>query len=160
MATTGQPLGSLVKVLLTFATTVRLENVHPLQAGILRLRHRSERRPGLPREHPLMFWPRFLWETLSKHAILAAMIGRLVLKIVIERDPDARAYRDQALEPVRDDNDASLDLLTRTTGALAAVAHEKKIAELTGNARLHRLDEYAEHGAQLHRPSFSEQDMP
>ena len=33
---TGVPMGSLVKVLVTFATTVRLENVHPLQSGILR----------------------------------------------------------------------------------------------------------------------------
>jgi hypothetical protein len=98
---------------------------------------------------------------LSKHTILAATIGRLLLmKIVIERDPDALAYRDQALEPVRDDDDASLDLLTRTTGALAAVAHEKKIAELTGNGRVRRLNEYAEHGVQLHRSSFSPQDMP
>ena len=34
---TGVPMGSLVKVLVTFATTVRLENVHPLQSGILRV---------------------------------------------------------------------------------------------------------------------------
>jgi len=34
-AATGVPMGSLVKVLVTFATTVRLENVHPLQSGIL-----------------------------------------------------------------------------------------------------------------------------
>ena len=36
-AATGVPMTSLVKVLVTFATTVRLENVHPLQSGILRL---------------------------------------------------------------------------------------------------------------------------
>ena len=30
-AATGVSMGSLVKVLVTFATTVRLENVHPLQ---------------------------------------------------------------------------------------------------------------------------------
>jgi hypothetical protein len=113
--------------------------VHPLQAGILRLRHPSERRPGWRQEHPWIFWPRFLWETLSKHAMLAATAGRLLrMKIAIECDPNARAYLDQALEPVRDDNDASLDLLTQTTGALAAVAHEKKIAELTGNGPAHR----------------------
>ena len=29
-AATGVPMASLVKVLVTFATTVRLENVHPL----------------------------------------------------------------------------------------------------------------------------------
>jgi Radical SAM superfamily len=136
-AATGGPVGSLVKVLVAFATTVRLENVHPLQAGLLRLRHPSERRPGLPRENPWTFWPRFVWQTLSKHAILAGTIARLLLMMIaIARDPDARAYIDQALEPVRDDEDVTLDLLTQTTGALAAIAHVKKIAELTGAARL------------------------
>jgi hypothetical protein len=64
---TGTPVNSLIKVLVTFATTVRLENVHPLQGGILRLKHPSERRPGLPRERAF-FWPLLLWETLAKHA--------------------------------------------------------------------------------------------
>src|SRR5207344_140193 len=36
MAATGGPILSLLKVLVAFATMVRLENVHPLQAGILR----------------------------------------------------------------------------------------------------------------------------
>ena len=39
-----------VKYLVTFSTTDRIENVHPLQGGIFRLKHPSERRPGLPRE--------------------------------------------------------------------------------------------------------------
>ncbi len=47
-AATGVPLGSLVKVLANFATTVRLEKVHPLQGGVIRLKHPDERRPGLP----------------------------------------------------------------------------------------------------------------
>ena len=90
-AATGVPMGSLVKVLVTFATTVRLENVHPLQSGILRLKHPSERRPGLPRENRWLFWPRFAWETLSKHAILAGTIGRLLLlQGAIARDPNAQ----------------------------------------------------------------------
>jgi hypothetical protein len=132
-AATGVPLGSLVKVLVAFATTVRLENVHPLQGGLLRLKHPSERRPGLPRESPWVFWPRFAWETLSKHVVLATMIVRLVLvKIAIARDPAALSYLDEALSPVRDDEDVTLDLLTKTTGARAAVAHVKKIAALAG----------------------------
>jgi hypothetical protein len=85
-AATGVPLGSLVKVLVAFATTVRLENVHPLQGGLLRLKHPSERRPGLPRESPWVFWPRLAWEILHKHAVLADMIVRLVLvKMAIAR---------------------------------------------------------------------------
>ena len=38
---------------------------------------------------------------------------------------------DQALTPVFDYDDAALDLMTRTTGGLAAVAHSRKIAQLT-----------------------------
>ena len=132
-AATGGPLGSLVKLLFTFSTTDCVEKVHPLQSGIIRLKHPSERRPGLPRESHWVFWPRFAWETLYKHAILASTIGRLLAwKMVIARHPDARRYMDQALTPVRDDEDSTLDLLTKTTGARAAVAHIKKITELTG----------------------------
>src|SRR5262245_18146341 len=38
---TGLPTGSLVKLLVTFSTAVRIEGVHPLQSGILRLKRPS-----------------------------------------------------------------------------------------------------------------------
>jgi radical SAM superfamily enzyme YgiQ (UPF0313 family) len=137
-AATGVPMGSLIKVLVSFAATVRLENVHPLQSGILRLKHPSERRPGLPREPAWVFWPRFAWETLYKHAILSGMIARLIAwKISIARDPSARAYMDEALTPVGDDDDATLDLLTKTAGASAAIAHGRRVAELTKAGHVH-----------------------
>jgi hypothetical protein len=125
-------VGSLVKLLVAFAMMVPLENLHPLQSGLFRLKHPSERRPGLPRESVWLFWPRFAWQALYKHAILAGAIARLlVLKMSIARDPRAPDYVDAALTPVGDDNDATLDLLTKTTGAGAAVAHIKKVAALT-----------------------------
>ncbi len=130
---TGLPVGNLAKYLLTFSMTDRLENVHPLQGGIFRLKHPSERRPGRSRENAWRFWLRFGWETLAKHMILAGAIGRLLFwQTVITYSPGARNYMDQALTPVGDDGDETLDLLTKTTGARAAVAHIKKIAELTG----------------------------
>ena len=43
-AATGVPVMSLVKALVPFMTMVPLEGVHPLQAGLLRLKHPSERR--------------------------------------------------------------------------------------------------------------------
>ena len=45
---------------------------------------------------------------------------------------------DQSLTPVADDEDATLDLLTKTTGAVAAVAHMRKVAQLTGTVRQRR----------------------
>jgi hypothetical protein len=136
-AATGVPMGSLLKVLVSFATMVRLEDVHPLQSGILRLKSPSERRPSLPRERAWVFWPRFVWETLYKHVILAGVIARLlVLKISIACDPHARAYMDRALAPVGDDDDPTLDLLTKTAGASTAIAHIRKVAELTRGIRV------------------------
>jgi radical SAM superfamily enzyme YgiQ (UPF0313 family) len=135
-AATGVPMASLVKVLVTFAMTVPLEKVHPLQAGLFRLKTPSERRPGLAREAAWVFWPRYVWDMLSKHVIMAGVIGRLVvMKLAIDFDPDARSYMDQALTPVDGEDDATLDLMTKTTGAAAAVAHIKKVAALTGAGR-------------------------
>jgi len=131
-AATGVPIGSLVKLLVNFGTTIRVENLHPIQGGILRLKHPSERRPGLLRESAWTFWPRFVLKTIGKHVVITGMIARLLwLRLAIARDPAARSYMDQALMPVGDDNDETLDLLTKTTGGRAAVAHVKKIAELT-----------------------------
>ena len=84
------------------------------------------------RESPWLFWPRFGWDTFVKHVILTREIVRLLSwQIIISYGPGARSYMDQALAPVNDDEDETLDLLTKTAGARAAVAHVKKIAELT-----------------------------
>jgi hypothetical protein len=45
-----------------------------------------------------------------------------------ERDPDARAYIDQALTAVTTEEEDTLDLLTKTAGAVASVAHARKVA--------------------------------
>jgi hypothetical protein len=134
-AATGVPMLSLVKVLATFANTVRLENLHPLQSGLLRAKRQSERRPGLPRENVVLFWARYLGETIGKHAIFTAKVVRLMLTaLIIKRGRDAGAYMDQALTPVGDDGDETLDLFTKTAGGVAHVAHVKHVASIHANA--------------------------
>ena len=131
-AATDGPMASMVKLLLNFSLTVPLERVHPLQSGILRLRHPSELRPGLRPKYRLMFWPHFVWDTARKTvAILGALAALSLAAYKISRDPNRHNYMDQALSPVEDDGD--LDLFTKTTGADAAIAHIKKVAELTGS---------------------------
>lgn len=132
-AATGAPLGNLAKYLLTFSTTDRLEGVHPLQGGILRLKHPSERRLGLPREAPWVFWPRFVWDTVRKQAILAGTAVRLLAwAMAIAWDPASRSYTDLSLTPVDSDGDDARDLVTKTTGGRTAAAHIRKVAALTG----------------------------
>jgi hypothetical protein len=64
--------------------------------------------------------------------VAGTIVRLLLLKASIARDPNRRTYIDAALTPVGDDDDAALDLLTKTTGSAAALAHIRKVAHLTG----------------------------
>jgi hypothetical protein len=115
---TGLPMGSLVKMLVQFATTVPIESVHPLQGGLVRLKHPSERRPGLPRPHSLLFWPAFALEAVRKHARLAGVVIRLALMArAIASNPAAKAYTDLALTKGGPEDEAKLELLAPNLAA-------------------------------------------
>ena len=134
-AATGVSLASLARLLARFSLTQRLEKVHPLQGGILRLKHPSERRPELPREAPSIFWPRFVWQTLRAHALAIGPILRLwYWTRAAARDPAARGYTDLSLTTVSDEDETKLDLVSATAGGRAAAAHAKHVAELTTTA--------------------------
>ena len=128
-AATGVPMRSLATLLFLFATTMQLERVHPLQGGILRLKHLSELRPALERPPAWLFWLRFLGGSAAKYARMIAIYLRVMgWRRAIERDPDAHAYMDQALSPVADDDEDTLDLLRKTAGAVASVAVARRVA--------------------------------
>ncbi len=130
-AAAGVPLLSLVKALVPFIHMAPVENIHPLQAGLFRRKHRSERRYGLPRESPWTFYSSHIAKTIANNLkLIGTIFWILGVKRRIERDPRRRSYINVALTPVVDD-DAALDLLTKTTGAQAAIAHFKKVAALT-----------------------------
>jgi hypothetical protein len=131
-AVTSIPLLSFVKVLVQFTTMMQVEKVHPLQSGLFRLKHPSERRPGLPPEPAITFYPRFIWNLVAGNLRLLATIWWIFrLKRRIERDPGRSLYTDQALTPVMDHDEETLDLLTKTAGGKAAVAHQRRIEALT-----------------------------
>ena len=109
---TRLPTMSLLKLLLTFSQTLPIERVHPLQGGILRMKHPTEPRPGLKRPNALLFWPAFAWETLVKHARIARHLTSLLLTLrAIRRDPAAAAYTDTALTWGDPEDEANLDLI-------------------------------------------------
>jgi len=132
-AAKGISLASLIKVLVPFMTMVQLEGVHPLQAGLFRLKRRKERRPDVPRESLWSYYPRAIHGFVRKNLELAKTIWWLLaVKHRIERDPARRDYTDVSLTPVRDDEqEMTLDLLTKTAGVRDALAHQKRIEELT-----------------------------
>jgi len=89
----------LVNHVMQFYFTFRQEKVHPLQGGFFRRKIRQERRPGLPRENPVVFYPRRVCEVIDTHVRLAAFYWSLHrIRKKVERDP--RPYIDPALIPV------------------------------------------------------------
>ncbi|MFN0053212.1 MAG: B12-binding domain-containing radical SAM protein [Planctomycetales bacterium] len=77
------------------------EKLHPLQCGVLRRKVRTTRRPTFPRENPLLFYPRRLWEIAStavKTGLYYLLLERLRRKV--ETDPQAQAYTDLSLTAV------------------------------------------------------------
>jgi hypothetical protein len=94
----GIATGRLVWSICCYYGSYRFEKVHPLQCGIVRRKIRGTRRPGLPRENPLLFYPRRLWEIVSTYAALGwyyLWLQRLQQRI--DRDPRAATYTDAAL---------------------------------------------------------------
>ncbi|MGE5268543.1 MAG: radical SAM protein [Thiohalocapsa sp.] len=88
----------LVNHVLQFYFTFRQEKVHPLQGGFFRRKVRTTRRPGLPRENPLLFYPRRVWEGADTHVRLVSFY--LCLHRIRKRvERDRRPYRDPALLP-------------------------------------------------------------
>ena len=135
-AANGVSLASLVKAVVPFMTMVPIENIHPLQAGLFRRKHRSERRHGLPIEPVWRFYPRHIRTTIVNNLKLAdTILWALRTKRRIERDLGSKSYTDQALTPVTGDVEATYDLLTVTTGAKAAIDHLKKVADITHGAK-------------------------
>lgn len=109
--------GNMLLLLLWFYACIRLENVDPLQGGYLRRKYRKDRRPTLPLESPLVFYPRYFANLFYKHIRLGALIVRYGwLRARLKRDPDAQSYSDAALTPVEEAAEPSAGVTTRPAG--------------------------------------------
>jgi hypothetical protein len=129
---TGINLSSLAGTLLHFSKFTELENVHPLQGGIFRLKFRRDRRPGLPIEPAWSFYPKYLWQTAGKLMVAARAARHLYgLKTAIKADPQRFAYMDPALTPVTEEEVDTLELFNQNDAARNAVQHERHVRELT-----------------------------
>jgi radical SAM superfamily enzyme YgiQ (UPF0313 family) len=126
----------LMAIMLWFvSTTVAVEKVHPMQGGLLRLKHPSERRPGLPIEPALQFYPNFLLETAAKQCSLVLkllQILRIALRVVV--DPGGLAYVDRAIKSADE-----VDAVTNGNSSQPSLSHARNTRDRgTALARSHR----------------------
>jgi radical SAM superfamily enzyme YgiQ (UPF0313 family) len=128
----GVNIFRLAQIILWFSQSPAIERVHPLQGGILRLKRRDERRPILPVEPWWRFYPHLVWEFAVKQARFAYQGWRLY-RIYRTVAAEPAGYTDQAMAPVIDEEEDSLELFTHTQAARDAVGHARKVKTLTAS---------------------------
>jgi len=127
-AAVGISPGKMLFLLMWFTGATQLEHIHPLEAGYLRRKVRLDRRPGLPIENPLTFYPAYVIDLVAKHIGLAKMVWRMAkVRWAIKRDPNARTYMDTALTPVTDEDLETLEMFSVTESAKGAAQHAKDL---------------------------------
>jgi radical SAM superfamily enzyme YgiQ (UPF0313 family) len=111
--------------LIAYHALPTLEGVHPLEGGVFRRKYRRDRRPGLPVENPLVFYAKYGWEIVSKHARFLPFYLRYrrTLRRVLA---DPRPYSDLAIAPMPEGEVPELELFTATAGGLAARERERR----------------------------------
>ena len=112
-----------------------MENVHPLQGGIFRLKFRLDRRPSFAIEPIWTFYPKYLWGTAGKLVRVVRAARHLYgLAKTIKGDPRKKAYMDQALTPAVEEDLDLLELFNQNDAARNAVQHERHVRELIAAA--------------------------
>jgi len=110
----GISVGKMMFLMLWFYGCHKFEGLHPLEGGYFRHKYRSDRRPGLPIENPLLFYPRRIWEVVNSQVCIAALLLKFAgVRRRIKADSTAFDYSDEALTPVTDDEQGHLELLSK-----------------------------------------------
>jgi len=110
----GISVGKMMFLMLWFYGCHKFEGLHPLEGGYFRHKYRRDRRPGLPIENPLLFYPRRLWEVVRGQVCIALMLLKFAgVRRRIKADSTAFDYTDEALTAVTDDEQEHLELLSR-----------------------------------------------
>ena len=133
---TGIRVPRLISFIFEFYGSYRFEKLHPLQCGLFRIKVRTERRFGLPREPAYMFYPFRVWEVLSTY--IPAIFFFLKLMFLwwrVQRNPMIKGYSDIAIMPVENEVDENLELFNVTEAARNVVAKEKASKEIRRKVR-------------------------
>ena len=115
----------LMLSLVVFRGMPRIESVHPLQGGNFRRRVRRTRRPGMPSENMLLFYPRHWSRTVFNVARLAAMVCKVnAIRRRVEREHAARPYSEIAITRFPREAAEQLELLCARAPNRIAIAAE------------------------------------
>ena len=127
---TGVSPGKALFLIVWFKGCIGIEGIHPLEGGFLRLKFRRDRRSSVPRESPLVFYPKVAAELIWKQVKWAHLYLRLYRMYgKLRKDPRRSEYTDLALTPVTDDEVETMEMF-QSAGAQAFVGRIQQIERL------------------------------
>jgi len=117
---------SKMRMMMWFYLIHKIEKLHPLEGGIFRLKYRTDRRPGMPIEPAVIFYPKYALETAYK----AACYGWMILRAYraywkVMREDKAETYTDIAITPADTSELDELEMFSATQGGEKAVAKSR-----------------------------------
>ena len=122
--------GNVLFVMTWFKASFELENCHPVESGLLRLKSRRDRRPSLPIEPIWVFYPNYFSELARKTFGWLAIYLRLrIIYLRIKHDPKRYEYTDLAITPVTDDEIKTHEMFD-SDAARAFVESERQIQKI------------------------------
>jgi hypothetical protein len=126
--------GNVLVTLTWFKASFEIEDVHPVESGLLRLKFRRDRRPTMPIEPIWSFYPKYFAEVARKTfgwARLYLRMRRMYLRI--KYDPKRYEYTDLAIEPVSEDEIETHEMF-HTDAARAYVDQERRLEKVRHGA--------------------------
>src|SRR5262249_13901436 len=109
------------------------------EGGFLRMKCRRDRRSSVPRESPLRFYPKFLWELSWKQIRWAHLYLRLYrFYSKLRTDPRRTDYIDLAITPITDDEIETREMF-QTAEAQAYVVRIQRPATVKSDAPVVKL---------------------
>lgn len=122
-----------VERLIGFGVVTREHGMRSYDMGMVRLKPRHSRRPGLPRENPLRFYAKHFLHTIKANTVIAFSYLRLKRQMLrIWKDPENRAYADIAITPPSTEDLDKLALFSETRGAQEVVVKFKRRQVVSG----------------------------
>ncbi len=111
---------TLSSLLTGFGVNTKVNNIRSYDMGIMRYIARKERREGLPLEHPIVFYPKMIWRTVSGLITVSrAFSGLSRYAKKIWKDKSFKGYLDDAITPVAVDDYSTLEMYQQTRGVKA-----------------------------------------
>jgi hypothetical protein len=122
--------GNTLVAITWFKGCLEIENVHPVEGGVLRMKSRRDRQPTMPMEPVWKFYPRYWTETAIKMLRWGWTYARLrKIYLSIKHDPKRYEYSDAAIEPVTDDEIETHEMF-KNEAAQAYVDQEQRLASI------------------------------